>query len=35
MGMGTHKIVGQMGKIDPKYQWKIAILDKWMFMIWN
>jgi len=29
MGMGMHKIVEQMEKIDPKNQTKIVTLEKW------
>jgi hypothetical protein len=35
MRMGTHKIVGQMGKVDPKHQLKMATLEKWLFMLQN
>lgn len=35
MGMGMHKIVGQMGKINTSYQWKIIIPEKWLFMMQN
>jgi hypothetical protein len=33
MEIGTHKIVGKMGKINPKYRWKSTTPNKWMFMI--
>jgi len=33
MGMGMHKIIGQMGKIDPRYLWKTIILEKWFSVI--
>jgi len=35
MGMGMHKIVEQMGKIDPNNQVKIVIPDKWLTMTPN
>lgn len=35
MGMGMHNIVGQMGKIDTRYWWKIIIPKKWLSMIQN
>jgi hypothetical protein len=35
VGMGMHKIVEQMGKVDPKNQTKIVILEKWLIMTPN
>jgi hypothetical protein len=30
MGMGVHKIIKQMGKIDPKNRQKNITLEKWL-----
>jgi hypothetical protein len=35
MGMGMHKIVEQMGKIDPENWVKIIILEKWLIATSN
>jgi hypothetical protein len=35
VGMGMHKIVKQMGKVDPENKTKIVILDKWSTMTLN
>jgi hypothetical protein len=32
MGMGMHKIVKQMGKVDPENETKIVTLEKWPTM---
>jgi hypothetical protein len=35
MGMGVCKIIEQMGRVDPKNQVKIVILEKWLIVILN
>jgi hypothetical protein len=35
MEMGMHKIDEQMGKVDPRCRYKIAIFEKWLFKILN
>ncbi len=33
--MGMHKTNEQMGKVDPRCWYKIAILEEWLFEILN
>jgi hypothetical protein len=35
MEMGVHKTNEQMGKVDPRCRYKIAIPKKWLFKIMN
>jgi hypothetical protein len=35
VGMGMHKIVEQMGKVDPNNQVKIVIPKKWLIVTPN
>jgi hypothetical protein len=35
MGMGMHKIVEQMGKIDPNNRMKFVIPEKWLIVTAN
>ncbi len=33
--MSMHKIIGEMGKINSRYDKKNTTPKKWLFVIWN